>query len=60
MRPDDGAQLSTHHYCHECKAIQPVIRDDKPGMDISGAFVGCDIICYVCAIIIATEYWSAL
>lgn len=43
-------------YCPNCKQIQPVKAEPLTNPDDSGKYLGGDIVCAVCAYIIATLY----
>lgn len=44
----------THTYCQKCDAIQPAIFDGLDGPDWSGKFVGIDVVCGHCKLVINT------
>lgn len=44
----------THFWCETCNAIRPVIFDKCPTPDISRKYVGGDICCEKCSLVIAT------
>jgi hypothetical protein len=50
---------ATHAYCPNCKRIQPVKSEPLTNPDDSGKYLGGDIVCAVCAYIIATLYRSS-
>ena len=50
--PEDMA----HFWCEICGEIQPVVFDKTPAEDVSGEFMGRDIVCEECNFIIATFY----
>ena len=45
---------ATHIYCRSCKGIKPMIIDPLCGRDMTGQFVGIDLVCGNCRLIIAT------
>jgi hypothetical protein len=46
----------THFWCPLCDAIQPAFFEGFDNIDVSGQFVGGDIVCETCRLVIATAY----
>ena len=46
----------THIYCDNCKKITECNADDKLYEDTSGNYVGGDLCCAACFLVIATVY----
>lgn len=46
----------THIYCENCKKITECRADDKLYEDTSGQYIGGDLCCAVCFLVIATVY----
>ena len=46
----------SHAYCSNCGEIQPVSVNDVGADDVSGRFVGADVICSMCNYVVATVY----
>jgi len=51
-----GLGAMTHFWCEVCDAIQPAFFEGANHQDTSGDFVGGDVVCSVCAFIVATAY----
>lgn len=49
------AKIPTHIYCEIC-GIQPVIIEPAHTEDISGKYIGGDLVCDTCKLVIATHY----
>ena len=49
---------ATHVYCDTCAKIQPAEREPLDVIDISGRFLGGDLLCSVCKFVVATVYRS--
>lgn len=47
---------ATHVYCEVCHNIQPAIFEPLTAPDYSARFLGGDIVCKVCALVIVTLY----
>jgi hypothetical protein len=46
----------THAWCELCEKIQPVKREDLHGEDTTGKFLGGDILCTECGLVLLTVY----
>lgn len=47
-------------WCDNCKAVQPLIRDDLNTKDISGKYQGQDLICGHCKLVITTIFKESI
>ena len=50
------SDAATHVYCHACGEIRPMIQEPLTVVDDSGKFQGGDLLCAVCAFVVATVY----
>ena len=52
----EGNLMLSHYYCDNCQKIMPATFRGANHIDVSGEFIGGDIVCNECAWIIATGY----
>jgi hypothetical protein len=50
---------ATHVYCNACGEICPMIQEPLTMVDDSGKYQGGDLLCAVCAFVVATVYREA-
>ena len=51
-----GLGAMTHFFCDVCQKIQPTFFDGANHADVSGKFMGGDVVCCECSFIIATAF----
>lgn len=54
--PNVGLGAMTHFFCEVCQKIQPTFFEGANHADVSGNFIGGDVVCCACSFIIATAY----
>ncbi len=53
---DAEQTTATHAYCTNCKAIEPATFEVLSGLSFNGLYLGGDITCRNCRVVIATVY----
>lgn len=46
----------THIYCDNCLEITPAIITNYSGMSVCDRFVGRDVVCGECSLVVSTEF----
>lgn len=56
VRSNAGLDAMPNFWCDACGKIQPTFFEGAHTIDVSGNFIGGDIVCKECSFIIATAY----
>lgn len=55
-RSNVGLDAMPNFWCEVCRKIQPTFFEGAHQIDVSGKFMGGDVVCKECSFVIATAY----